>query len=227
MGFGRASSDSIPQDKSSQLVERRLPDNLHENYQGEEFDYDVKTGEAQNLLARFFNWLGRILRNTFGIDIPPGAFKVMEIIVYILMGALVIYLLIRFLINEKFNSIFTKKAKSIIDIDLSEQHIENIDLDALLNQALEKKEYRLAIRYQFLKVLKKLSEKNLIDWHFEKTNSDYQQEIEKPDIRARFKEVTYIYDYIWYGQQEIDGNKYDAANALFAVLSNRLNDSNG
>ena len=222
--FSQAEKDSIPIDKSSSLVERKLSDNLDEKYQGDEFDYDVKTGEAENLLARFFNWLGRILRNTFGIDIPPGAFKVMEIIVYILMGGLVIYLLIRVLINEKFNSIFTKKAKSIIDIDLAEQHIENIDLDALLSDAIKQGEYRLAIRYQFLKVLKLLSQKNLIDWHFEKTNSDYQQEIEKPDIKARFKEVAYIYDYIWYGEQEIDTNKYNAANALFGLLSNRLNE---
>lgn len=224
VGFGQTPNDSIPEDSNSQLVERQLPDDLSQKYQGEEFNYDVKTGEAQNLLARFFNWLGRILKNTFGINVPPGALKVMEIIVYILMGILVVFLMVRVLVNEKFNSIFTKKAKSIIDIDLSEQHIENIDLDTLLSDALEQKNYRLAIRYHFLKILKRLSEKGIIDWHFEKTNSDYQKEIEKPDIQARFKEVAHIYDYIWYGEQEIDSTKFNAANALFGVLSNRLND---
>ena len=123
IGFSQTDKDSIPLDTSSKLIEREIPTNLGERYQGDEFDYEVKTGETQNLLARFFNWLGRILRNTFGIEVPPGAFKVMEIIVYVLMGGLIIYLLIRVLINEKFNSIFTKKAKSIIDIELSEQHI--------------------------------------------------------------------------------------------------------
>ncbi|RNC88555.1 MAG: DUF4129 domain-containing protein [Allomuricauda sp.] len=224
IGFSQTDKDSIPLDTSSKLIEREIPPNLGERYQGDEFDYEVKTGEAQNLLARFFNWLGRILRNTFGIEVPPGAFKVMEIIVYVLMGGLIIYLLIRVLINEKFNSIFTKKAKSIIDIELSEQHIENIDLDGLLKEALNQRDYRLAIRYQFLKLLKQLSQKNFIDWHFDKTNSDYQQEIETPDVKARFKEVAYIYDYIWYGEQEIDDTKYHAANALFGVLSNRLNE---
>lgn len=224
MGHGQTGNDSIPLDRDTELSERRLPDNLNEKYQGNEFKYDVKTGEAQNLLARFFNWLGRILRNTFGIDIPPGAFKVMEILVYILMGGLVIYLLVRVFINEKFNSIFTKKAKSIKAINLSEQHIETIDLNALLHEALQNNEYRLAIRYQFLKVLKKLSEKNLIEWHFEKTNSDYHKEITEPDLKARFKEVAYIYDYIWYGEQEVDNTMYDSANNLFGVLSNRLNE---
>jgi len=171
MGHGQTGNDSIPLDRDTELSERRLPDNLNEKYQGDEFNYDVKTGEAQNLLARFFNWLGRILRNTFGIDIPPGAFKVMEILVYILMGGLVIYLLVRVFINEKFNSIFTKKAKSIKAINLSEQHIET-----------------------------------------------------KPDLKARFKEVAYIYDYIWYGEQEVDNTMYDSANNLFGVLSNRLNE---
>ncbi|UJH66886.1 DUF4129 domain-containing protein [Allomuricauda sp. SCSIO 65647] len=224
VGFSQTKQDSIPIDTNSELVERKLPDDLDQRYQGEEFDYEITTGKAQNLLGRFLNWLGRILRNTFGIEISPQTFKIMEYIIYGLMGLLVIFLLIRVLVNEKFNSIFIKKAKPIIDIDLSEQHIENIDLDALLNEALEKKEYRMAIRYQYLKILKRLSEKGLIDWHFEKTNSDYQREIEKPEIKARFKEVSYIYDYIWYGEQEIDGQKYHTADALFAILSNNLRD---
>ncbi len=226
VAFGQSEEEVLSEDSTSKLVERKLSDDLNEKYQGEEFNYEVKTGEAQNLLARFFNWLGRLLQNTFGINIPPGAFKVLEIIVYVLMGALAVFLLIRILINEKFNSIFTKKAKSIIDINLSEQHIENIDLDKLLNDALEQKEYRLAIRYHFLKVLKLLSEKNLIDWHFEKTNSDYLKEIKGEHLKSGFQEASRMYDYVWYGERPLNEQNYDWAAERFTSL-NTLIPNNG
>lgn len=224
-GFSQTQTDSVnvvPEDEKSPLIERSLPKELSKKYSGEEFNYDIKTGESQNLMTRFLNWLGRGLQDIFGINISPEAFKILEILIYILMGGLVIYLLIRLLANEKFNSIFIKKAKSIVDIDLAEQHIEDLDLDALLNEAIKKQDYRLAVRYHYLRVLKKLSQANLIEWHFDKTNSEYQKEIEKPKIKSGFKRVSYLYDYIWYGEQAIDENSYAQAHESFTVLNQQI-----
>ncbi|WP_350287061.1 DUF4129 domain-containing protein [uncultured Croceitalea sp.] len=224
-GFSQTQTDSlkvVPEDERSLLVERSLPKDLSRTYDGEAFNYDIKTGESQNLLTRFLNWLGRGLQDIFGINISPEAFNILEILIYVLMGALVIYLLIRLLANEKFNSIFVKKAKSIADIDLAEQHIEDLDLDELLNKAIKNKNYRLAIRYHYLRVLKKLSHANLIEWHFDKTNADYQKEIEKPKIKSGFKRVSYLYDYIWYGEQPIDEASYTKANESFTLLNQQI-----
>jgi len=224
LGFSQLKKDSvqIPQDLDSKLTERSLPNDLNKKYSGEEFDYEIKTGESQNLIARFLSWLSRGLNDIFGINISPEAFKFLQYLIYFLMGGLVIYLIIRLLVNEKFNAIFTKKAKSIIDIDLAEQHIESLDLDALLQAALDDKNYRLAIRYHYLRVLKKLSQANIIEWHFDKTNSDYQNEIAKPNLKSGFKEVSYLYDYIWYGEQPIDENSYEKANSSFQSLNNSI-----
>ena len=117
--------------------------------------------------------------------------------------------MVKVLINEKFNSIFNKKAKSFHDINLTEDHIETIDVNNLLCAAIESDDYRLAIRYQFLLTLQKLSKNDIIQWHFDKTNSDYLMEIIQPNIQQGFKKVTYLYDYIWYGEQTIDLNKYE------------------
>ena len=144
-GFSQTEKDTVAllQDRTSQLNERTLSDNLDEKYTGEAFNYDIKTGESQNLLTRFLNWVSRGLQNIFGIKISPEAFKIMEYLIYVLMGGFIIYLIVRLLINEKFNSIFTKKARSISAIDITEQHIESIDLESLLENAL--KEEKLSI----------------------------------------------------------------------------------
>lgn len=220
--FSQNDSIPIPVDENSVLQERKIYENLKEKYPGEEFNYDTNTGESKNLLARFLKWLFQGIGDAVGIDIPYNVLQILEYVIYGLMGLLVIYLLVRIFINEKFNSIFSKKAKAIIDIDLSEQHIEVIDLDALMNAALKNKDYRLAVRYQYLKILKLLSQKEIIEWHFDKTNVDYEQEISESKLKNDFKKVSYLYEYIWYGEQIINETDYTNASFRFTQLNNSI-----
>ena len=208
--FAQGKQDSIVRiDTSTVLTMRQLDVNHSKKYVGEEFNYATKTGESQNLLARFINWVGKGLYRIFGIELSPQLLQALEYLIYFLLVILAIYLIVKVLINENFNSIFNKKAKSFHDINLTEEHIETIDVNNLLRTALENSDYRLAIRYQFLLTLQKLSKNDVIQWHFDKTNSDYLNEIAQPTIQQGFKKVTYLYDHIWYGEQTIDLNKYE------------------
>ncbi|MEO9510637.1 MAG: hypothetical protein ABJN84_15835 [Flavobacteriaceae bacterium] len=220
--FPQNDSIVVPTDENSVLQERIIYGDLKEKYQGDEFNYETNTGESQNLLTRFLRWLLQGIGDAVGINIPPNILQILEYVIYGLMGLLVIYLLVRMFINEKFNSIFTKKAKNIIDIDLSEQHIETIDLDALISTALKTKDYRLAIRYQFLKILKLLSQKDIIEWHFDKTNVDYEREIGTSKLRTDFKKASYLYEYIWYGEQTIDEAGYTNVSFRFTELNKSI-----
>jgi hypothetical protein len=208
--IAQGAQDSILRiDTSSVLTMRQLADNHTKKYIGEEFNYATKTGESQNLLARFINWVGKGLSRIFGIELSPQLLQAIEYLIYFLLVMLAIYLIVKVLINENFNSIFSKKAKLFHDINLTEEHIETIDVNNLLQIALESADYRLAIRYQFLLTLQKLSKNDIIQWHFDKTNSDYLNEIAQPTIQKGFKKVAYLYDYIWYGKQTIDLKKYE------------------
>ncbi|MCK0145022.1 hypothetical protein MWU78_05135 [Arenibacter sp. F26102] len=218
---GNKDSIAINEDRGSNLVIRSLDQNLAQKYQGKEFNYEIKDGESQNLLARFLNWLTNGLKDVFGIDLPPGITQILEYLIYFLMGALAIYLLVRFLTGENASAIFRKKATSFTKINLAEEHIESLDLDVLVIDAINHKNYRLAIRYQYLKVLKTLSQKQIIEWHYEKTNRDYEKEIKVPETMLLFKDVSYLYDHIWYGEQEIDEPKYMIAQLKFTNLNNK------
>ncbi|NKI31880.1 DUF4129 domain-containing protein [Croceivirga thetidis] len=220
-GFTQVEKDSLSlaEDKNSILQERNFEDGLNERYSGEEFDYTIKTGESANLISRFLRWFGNWLNDTFGIQIPPGTLEVLKWLIYIVMGGLVIFLIVRMFVNERFEAIFSKKAKSFADIELAEQHIEAIDFDSLLKDALKNKDYRLAVRYHFLKLLKRLSQKELIEWHFEKTNSEYHQEIQEPKLQSGFKELAYLYDYVWYGEQPITESLFSRAANQFEKMN--------
>ncbi|MBT8184818.1 MAG: DUF4129 domain-containing protein [Eudoraea sp.] len=222
--YSQQKTDSLQliEDKNQAIDQKSFDAPLHEKYQGEDFNYDIKEGEAQNLIERFLQWFFQTLRDNFGIDISPEVLGILEIFIYVLMGGLVIYLVVRFLLGENVSAIFKKTPSQLADINLSEDHIEHVDLDTLLAAAIGQKDFRLAIRYQYLKVLKSLSQRSIIDWHYEKTNRDYLKEIRTPAIQSLFKDVSYLYDYIWYGEQYINEEVYVAAESRFEAIKNQI-----
>ena len=75
--------------------------------------------------------------------------------------------------------------------------------------SIKENNYRLATRYLYLKSLKSLANKKAIEWHFDKTNSDYINEIKDVKVKVLFKRVSYIYDYVWYGEFQIDETSFN------------------
>ena len=100
--------------------------------------------------------------------------------------------------------------------------IHETDIDGLLQNAIKNKEYRLAIRYQYLSVLKILSNKKLIDYHKDKTNSEYLFEIENSKTRTEFSYLSYVYSYVWYGDFPIDETNYKLAENKYQSFKTSL-----
>ena len=89
------------------------------------------------------------------------------------------------------------KIKDII----SEIKTKHGKLDVLINNAGDK---RIAIRYYYLWLLQKLNKYHHIKFHPEKTNSDYLYELTNVKYRTSFANLSYIYDYTWYGEAELN-----------------------
>jgi hypothetical protein len=195
--------DTIKRD-SSHVDVTYFKDNFKDNYSGNDFNYTINdTGGInlmQRILSKFFNWMGDL----FGFDIDFIDYKTLEYIVYGLLGLIVFYVLIKFLLQTPLSSVFKTEDKAIDGFSYVEENIKQIDFDKLISKALKETNYRLATRYLYLKALKSLAHKKTIEWHFEKTNSDYLNEIKDLKLRALFKRISYIYDYVWYGEFPID-----------------------
>lgn len=193
----------IPRD-SSNIDVTYFKDNFKDHYSGDDFNYAINdTGGInlmQRILKKFFDWMGDL----FGFDIDFIDYKTLEYIVYGLLGVIVLYLLIKFLLQNPVSSVFKTENKTIDGFSYVEENIEQIDFDKLISKALKANNYRLATRYLYLKSLKVLANKKTIEWHYEKTNSDYFNEIKDSKIKALFMRVSYIYDYVWYGEFPIN-----------------------
>lgn len=196
--------DAIIKRDESNLDVTNFKDNFKDKYSGDDFNYAINdTGGInlmQSILRKFFNWLGDI----FSFDIDWIDYKTMEYIVYGLLGIIVLYLLIKFLLQNPIRSVFKTEDKAIDGFSYIEENIKQVDFDKLITKSLKENNYRLATRYLYLKSLKSLANKKTIEWHFDKTNSDYLNEIKDSKLKASFKRVSYIYDYVWYGEFPID-----------------------
>ncbi|MDT0556586.1 hypothetical protein [Patiriisocius hiemis] len=208
---------------SSLVSQRSFSEKLSEKYTGNEFDYDTMDGEAENFIFRAIRWFFRKIGDFFGFDVSPEMIKFLELFFYTLIGILAVYIIIKLLVGDSPSSFFTKKSTQLAPLNIQEEHIENIDLDALIKEALKQGNYRLAIRYMYLKSLKELSQKNLIDWHYDKTNTDYYTEIKDGTLKKAYKQTSYLYDNIWYGEFELDTAGFDIAKKDFEHLTKQIN----
>ncbi len=208
---------------SSTIKVEHFNDDLSKRYIGDEFVYDKAEGEAENFLKRGLNWFFKGLESIFGIEINPNIAKILENIIYVILIGIAVYLLIRLLAGKDAVSLFRKKNTVVAPINISEEHIENIDLDELIRNALAQKDFRQTIRYMYLKALQELTVKNIIEYHFEKTNTDYYQEIVDTSIKQYYNQISYLYDNIWYGEFDLDENGYQKAKIPFDQLQDKLN----
>jgi len=194
-----------------------------------DFNYEEKAKEPSwlddlwawmlHMLRRFFEWI-------FGVDaaVGPLAFF-LKMLPYVLLFFL-IFLLIRFFLNANMRALKNAQAnKNIVDLSEEENIIKNENIEVLIQQAVADKNYRLAVRYSYLLILKLLSEKEIIQWELQKTNDDYLNEIVKEQLKIPFKASTRLYDYIWYGDFMIDETKYQKAAAAFNALQKNINEN--
>ena len=203
-----SAQDAVVRRDSSQLEVTYFKENFKDSYSGSEFNYSINDTGGVNLIQRIlkalFDWLGDI----FGIDIDLD-YKTMEYIVYGLLGVIVLYLLIKFLLQNPVSSVFKTEDKAIDGFTYVEENIEQVDFDKLIKKAIKDNNYRLATRYMYLKSLKVLANKKTIEWHYDKTNTDYLNEIKDSKLKALFKRISYIYDYVWYGEFPIDEDSFN------------------
>lgn len=193
------------------LVSRHFSPDFQNKYQSKDFDYtSVKPRES--LSSKIERMLNKILELIFGkVDphkVHNSANLIFRLLAIVIIG-LVLYFVLKVWIGKEGNFFFGKKSKKIkIQVgDLSE-NIHEIDFQQSIAHFETKEEYRYALRYQFLRLLKRLADKNLIAWNPEKTNRDYLKELKKPLLKENFRSLSYIFENVWYGEYAIDAETY-------------------
>lgn len=121
--------------------------------------------------------------------------------------------------------IFRKKAKSIAaeeEEELVTDDIFSIPYEQEIAKAESAANYRLAVRLWYLRLLKALSEKGLVDYRYGRTNHDYVLQLQKSVYYRDFSRLTRNFEYTWYGQFDLSAEAYQMMRNDFSTFQNAL-----
>lgn len=226
-----AQSDSLTVQKDEELLIQKKfnKTNLKSYKTDKNFDYtEIVEVKEPTMLDRILSWFGRqivrFLEWIFGAESAQGIFKtILQVLPYVIAG-LVLFLLLKFFLKVNSNAIISNASnKAVVTITEDEELIKNKDLSKLISQAIDNKNYRLAVRYYYLQLLKQLEEKEMIVWEQQKTNEDYNIEIREATLKLSFKKLTRLYDFIWYGSFEINEFEFTKVSSHFESVTKQLN----
>lgn len=208
---------------------RIFDEDFKERYSGERFNYEGRKVVKQTATGsgKYEDYKeGKIKvreknNQQREVSINSGLFSY---VFYIILAAAIIYIVF-ILLNEGGTGLFFSGKKNITIKnydDITAENIEHADIHTLIKKAEENKNYRLAIRYYYLLVLKTLSIKNHIKFEDDKTNAEYLNEINDKPFSKSFAYTSYLYNYIWYGKFVLDVTQYTKAKSNFTSLLNQV-----
>ena len=146
--------------------------------------------------------------------------RILKVTMWFIAAALVLFIIYKLFLSE---GVFGKRsAKAGINLQIDEEDTSLVnDYERLLRKAYDDGNWRFAMRFLFLKTLQKLNEKEIIKYAVDKTNSAYVNELPVA-MRNDFASLALYYEYVWYGNVEIEKTVFDAIENKFNNFLNKI-----
>ncbi len=147
---------------------------------------------------------------------------------FLLIGLLVVlvFVILYYMLGN--DNLFRPSSKKIKALDLKsieqiEENLEEHDVAYYLQQAIDNRQFRIAIRLHYLLIIKELSTKKIIKWKRDKTNRSYIYETESYPFANNFKRSTSIFEKVWYGERDVTEGDFSLIHAHFNTLNQEIN----
>lgn len=216
-----AFGQQIVQDSIRTEVRQPPKDKIDAYAKEDAFNYDHTPPESQSLAEKIRYWLQKqidlILENSAAEDI-------MDIVLFIGFAAFLVLLINQYM-KGNMNSVFRGEKISKPDSFVLEKKGDNRDLDKLVQKAIEKNQYNLAIRYLYQQSLLQLQNEGYINWKKNKTNRDYLYEINQGNLQEIFREVTRYYELSEYGDFSINNSDFQQIYSRFKEFKSLIQPS--
>lgn len=162
----------------------------------EDFKYSLDVQPRSSFWQRFWYKVRQFLNQVATAKSYNSFWKYVFYVLAIVIG---LYAVLQIL-QVDLVKLFGRQATAIpLPYEMHRENIHEIDFAALISEAEEQGDYRRAVRLHYLFILKNLSDKTLINWTPAKTNQSYINEIQHPQIRQAFRQITHMFEYVWYG----------------------------
>lgn len=181
------------------------------------FNYEKEEMITSTWLQRIMNWIDERLNDLFS-DKPSAAF-----VRYIIIALLVITIVFTLMKVKPQSLFFKNKKKKDAAFEIEELSLLQSDLDELARKEILNGNFRAAIRYLFLRLLKNLEEKEMIRLDIYKTNMDYTYELKDSELKKEFSKLSTVYEFVWYGRFTIEKPAFEKVHDDFKNISRKLN----
>jgi len=211
---------------NAKYTTRNFKAGFKNSYKDDAFNY-TEAIEQKSAWDKFWEWVAKWLDGIFGgsrstssinlnwVDYVIKALAVLVILAFV-------YFIARAILHKESYWIFGRSRKGIAVQDAEAENIHVMNFEQLIQQTKTNADYKLAIRYYYLSLLKKLSFREIINWHWDKTNTDYLYEIMDSALRKDFEYLSYVYDHSWYGDFPVDEKAFAKAEKAFLKTINTL-----
>ncbi len=184
---------------------------LEELRNDKDFDYAEPPTVGESLWDRFWLWVGEIVNQILKSAISTNWGRVL---LYLGCFAVLVVIVMALLKVDAFKVLF-KGADVAPEARVFHENIHLMDFELLIKEAVDKKDFRLAVRLVFLYSLKLLSDGRHIQWQAGKTNHDYLEELAPSQLKTGLSELSFYFDYSWYGGFPISQLQFDRVQQIF------------
>lgn len=206
------SSDIHLREPSSATLDEYRSDN--------DFVYDRIPRDSESLFQKILRWLLTQFRRLLGGAQEEATFWVWFF--RVLAVTVIVYVVLK-LANSDLRSMFLggseRKVTGMMEVD---ENIHEMNFDDLIEQAVADGNYRRGVRLLYLRALKQLNDRELINWRRDKTNHEYLRELRTSHLQGPFADATWLFEYVWYGDQPVNETRFRSIRETFSNLSSSI-----
>ncbi|MEI9921573.1 MAG: DUF4129 domain-containing protein [Bacteroidota bacterium] len=156
----------------------------------------------------------------FNFSLDPGVMRTISFIVVFCLFVFILYYVAQ---NTGIRGKKKIKKATAQDVSRAVENIDELEIDGLLRQALEAGDLRMAVRIQYLILLKKLNEVGLIAWKKDKTNRDYLSELYgRDEYYDSVRGLTLAYELVWYGERNVSNESFQRLSGEFESVNRKI-----
>ncbi|WP_162910433.1 DUF4129 domain-containing protein [Hymenobacter oligotrophus] len=179
-------------------------------------DDDLQYHEAPPPTNPLSRWWRDLMQRLFEA-LPEGSSAMFWRVLAYGVAAVALVLIVMQLLNLRLSDWLRGRGRDIaVPYATEADDVHEQTLPQRLQQAEAQGQWRLATRLGYLLVLKALTDRGLISWTPDKTNHHYQAELQTNAARLvpAFASVTRQFEYVWYGELELEAAPYEQVRAM-------------
>jgi len=191
------------------LVQRKVPDDVLSKLKADkalQYDKDKKAPVRND-------WLIKVL-----LALVQFLYSIRLLIIVLLVGGLL--LLVFYFMRQQGFRFRGKVEEEMPDAEAIDPGVAGYEKH--LQEAIARGNFRQAVRFLHLQTLRLMADRELIVLSKDKTNADYLRVLLKTQWYQPFARLTRDYEYIWYGEVNVNADQFSRIHGQFRQFINEL-----